>query len=84
MIRRSVFGTPGGIRSPFAQRSPEALGAGFILPFALTNSSRFRFADSPTGLTLLSFATACRLGDENRAFLLHPSNARKRLLLLGF
>ena len=26
---------------PFAQWSPEALGAGFILPFALTNSSRF-------------------------------------------
>ena len=28
--------------------------------------------------------TACRLGDENRAFLLYPSNARKRLLLLHF
>jgi hypothetical protein len=34
---------------PFAQWSPEALGACFILPFALTNSSRFRFADSPPG-----------------------------------
>ena len=34
---------------PFAQWSPEALGAGFILPFALTNSSRFRSADSPPG-----------------------------------
>ena len=28
--------------------------------------------------------TAFRLGDENRAFLLYPSNARKRLLLLHF
>ena len=40
-----------GIRTyvPFVQWSPEALGAGFILPFTLTNSSRFRFADSPLG-----------------------------------
>ena len=27
---------------------------------------------------------AYRLGNENRAFLLYPSNARKRLLLLHF
>ena len=27
---------------PFAQWSPETLGAGFVLPFALTNSGRFR------------------------------------------
>ena len=34
---------------PFAQWSLNPLGAGFALPFALTNSSRFSFADSPLG-----------------------------------
>ena len=32
----------GGDSIPFAQWSPETLGAGFVLPFALTNSGRFR------------------------------------------
>ena len=32
----------GGIRIPFAQWSPETLGAGSVLPFALTNSPHFR------------------------------------------
>ena len=40
---------------PFAQWSPETLGAGFILPFALTNSGRLPSA-LPTGETLPSFA----------------------------
>ena len=32
----------GGIPIPFAQWSPETLGAGSVLPFALTNSPHFR------------------------------------------
>lgn len=32
---------------PFVQWSPEALGAGFILPFTLTNSSRLPSALEP-------------------------------------
>ena len=37
-----VLLVPGGIRIPFAQWSPETLGAGSVLPFALTNSPHFR------------------------------------------
>ena len=44
-----------GASIPFVQWSPEALGAGFILPFTLTNSGRLPSA-LPTGETFLSFA----------------------------
>ena len=37
-----VLLVPGGIRIPFAQWSPETLGAGSVLLFALTNSPHFR------------------------------------------
>ena len=47
----------GGDSIPFAQWSPETLGAGFVLPFALTNSGRLPSA-LPTGETLPSFAAA--------------------------
>ena len=47
----------GGDSIPFAQWSPETLGAGFVLPFALTNSERLPSA-LPTGETLPSFAAA--------------------------
>ena len=55
----------------FAQWSPETLGAGFILPFALTNSSRLPSA-LPTGETLPSFATWAR-GSESHP-LIQPKN----------
>ena len=47
----------GGDSIPFAQWSPETLGAGFVLPFALTNSECLPSA-LPTGETLPSFAAA--------------------------
>ena len=56
---------------PFAQWSPEALGTGFILPFALTNSGRLP-SSLPTGETLPSFATWARRSESHP--LIQPKN----------
>ncbi len=76
----------GGDSIPFAQWSPETLGAGFVLPFALTNSERLPSA-LPTGETLPSFAAAaacpnpCRSGGIRTRGLLVPNQTRYQTAL---